>query len=362
MADVHGKFVWHELMNTDPQAVASFYNRVLGWKSQAWDKDPTYTVWMGGKGPAGGAMRNTDSSAPRWLAYTGVAEINAAVATAQRLGGRVVKGVSDIPGGGQYAVLADPQGAHFGVFTPSANAPSGSNMAEAFSWHELGTTDHVAALRFYRELFGWEQLEAHDMGPMGLYVLFGQDGKQLGGMFNRPASTPGEPSWLAYVSVADASKAADAAKASGGRILNGPHEVPGGSWIVQMLDPLGAMIAVVEPPRPAAAKPVEKPKAAAAKAPSSAASAGRTAATPAARTPAKVAKKAKQAQKAAKMPARKPTRKSAKKRVKKAAKRAKKSRTPAKRKSALTRATAAVKRVARRVLRKRKSAGSRRRR
>ena len=232
-------------------------------------------------------------------------------------------------------------------------------MAEAFSWHELGATDHVAALRFYRELFGWEQLEAHDMGPMGLYVLFGRDGKQLGGMFNRSASMPGEPSWLAYVSVSDASKAADAAKASGGRILNGPHEVPGGSWIVQMLDPLGAMIAVVEPPRPAAAKPAEKPKAAKvpASAPAAKPATPKAAATPAAKAPAKVAKKAK---KAAKKPARKAAPKPVTKRAKKTARKAKKS--AAKRKSALTRATAAVKRVARRVMRKRKSARGRRRR
>jgi predicted enzyme related to lactoylglutathione lyase len=34
-------------------------------------------------------------------------------------------------------------------------------------------------------------------------------------------------------------------KAGGGQVLNGPMEVPGGDWIVQALDPQGAMFAVV---------------------------------------------------------------------------------------------------------------------
>jgi predicted enzyme related to lactoylglutathione lyase len=404
MADVHGKFVWHELLSTDPQAVAPFYSRVLGWKIQTWDKDSSYTLWLGSKGPAAGASRQSDSSPPHWLSYTDVPDIGAAVATAQRLGGRVVKGVTPIPDGGQYAILVDPQGAHFGVFMASANAPSGGPMTSEFSWHELATSDYTAALRFYRELFGWEQVATHDMGAnMGMYVLFGRDGQQLGGMFNRSASMPGEPSWLAYANVGDAAKAADAAKSSGGRVLNGPHEVPGGSWIVQMLDPLGAMIAVVEPPRPAAAKPADKPadkpKAAAkvpsapgatpaAKPPAPKAAAPAPAAKPSAplpkpSTPAvkpsapaptrppqaakpaapapkkaskKVAKKA--VQKAAKKVAKKPTKV---KRPKKA-KGPKKAKRAVKAKGAISRARAAVKRVVRRVMRKKKSARGRRRR
>ncbi len=296
MAEAHGKFVWHELMNTDPQAVAGFYNKLFGWKPQAWDKDPSYTIWLGSKGPTGGAMRGSASAPAHWLAYTAVSDIGAAVSTAQRLGGRVVKDVSEIPDGGKYAVLVDPQGAYFGVFTPPANAPAGGNMADEFGWHELATTDHAAALRFYRELFGWEQVATHDMGgTMGLYVLFGRNGQQLGGMFNRPAGMPGDPGWLAYANVTDASKAADAAKASGGRVINGPHEVPGGSWIVQMMDPLGAMIAVVEPPRAAAAKPAEKPKAAAAKAPAKAKPAPTPASAPPSQKPAAAAPAAKKA-------------------------------------------------------------------
>ena len=45
-ADVEGKFLWHELVTTDPAAAGAFYGKVLGWTPQAWDKDPHYTVLL----------------------------------------------------------------------------------------------------------------------------------------------------------------------------------------------------------------------------------------------------------------------------------------------------------------------------
>jgi predicted enzyme related to lactoylglutathione lyase len=34
-------------------------------------------------------------------------------------------------------------------------------------------------------------------------------------------------------------------QAGGGAILNGPHQVPGGSWIVQCRDPQGGVFSLV---------------------------------------------------------------------------------------------------------------------
>ncbi|MGH8258705.1 MAG: VOC family protein, partial [Steroidobacteraceae bacterium] len=166
-ADVQGKFLWHELMKTDPGAAGAFYGKVLGWTPQAWDKDPSYTVLLTPKGPVGGVMRaaaDGQGNAPpaQWLAYIGAANVDETAAAAQRLGGRIVKGAADIAGGGgRYAVLADPQGGTFGIHSPPTTTTAG-HASEAFAWHELATPDHAAAFRFYRELFGWEQLAVHD--------------------------------------------------------------------------------------------------------------------------------------------------------------------------------------------------------
>jgi predicted enzyme related to lactoylglutathione lyase len=306
-ADVQGKFLWHELITTDPGAAGAFYGKVLGWTPQAWDKDPSYTVLLTPKGPVGGIMKvspemQAGGVSPHWLAYVGVASVDETAAAAQRLGGRVIKGGTDIPGGGgRYAILGDPHGGVIGVHSMSASSAGsggGGQGPDAFAWHELGTADHAAAFKFYRELFGWEQLRVHDLGAMGPYLIFGRAGQELGGIFNRPASASGSQSqWLAYARVNNAAKAADAVKSAGGRVVNGPMQVPGGSWVVQIVDPHGAAIAVNQPATeaPQAAKAAAAPAKPAPSAPAASTGSAKPAggAAPSPASPAVAAKPAK---------------------------------------------------------------------
>jgi predicted enzyme related to lactoylglutathione lyase len=55
------------------------------------------------------------------------------------------------------------------------------------------------------------------------------------------------PFWLYYVNIVGIDAATERVRAAGGQILNGPMEVPGGSWIVQCSDPQTAMFALVGP-------------------------------------------------------------------------------------------------------------------
>jgi predicted enzyme related to lactoylglutathione lyase len=289
---------------------------------------------MSGKVRAGGlmALPDDDGSAtpPHWIIYVGTSDVDATVEAAEKLGGKVLKPAADIPNVGRFAVLSDPQGAAFAVFTPSSTPDEGMSAGGGvgdFTWHELATTDLDAAFSFYSELFGWEKGPAHDMGEPGIYQIVKHGGQDVGGIWKaRDNSTP--PNWLSYVRVEDAAKAASAVKAAGGRVLNGPMEVPGGSWIVQLLDPQGGAFALVEsahaasgesaddepaaPARKKATKKAAKKKAPAGKAPAKAA--------PAKAAPAKAVGKA--AKKAAKKSAGKTAKKAAKKVAKKAAKKA----------------------------------------
>ena len=121
-AEIRGRFVWHELMTTDPQAAGAFYSKVLPWKTQP-SGMPDYTLWISGKTQAGGLMAQPESARqagapPSWLVYIGTPDVDATAAAAERLGGKVLKAPADIPAVGRFAVLADPQGAAFAVFTP----------------------------------------------------------------------------------------------------------------------------------------------------------------------------------------------------------------------------------------------------
>jgi predicted enzyme related to lactoylglutathione lyase len=171
----------------------------------------------------------------------------------RQAGGAVHREPEDIPGVGRFAVVADPQGAVLMLFKDS----SGEAMPAVVpgtpghvGWHELYADDWPAALAFYADLFGWSRGTAVDMGPMGTYQLFacGAGGAEVGGMMNRPAGVPG-PCWLYYFNVAAVDAAVARVTGLGGQVLNGPMQVPGGSWIVQCADPQGAAFALVGPTR-----------------------------------------------------------------------------------------------------------------
>lgn len=52
------------------------------------------------------------------------------------------------------------------------------------------------------------------------------------------------PAWLVYFRVDGIERAAARITRAGGQVINGPMEVPGGGWIVNGLDPEGAMFAL----------------------------------------------------------------------------------------------------------------------
>lgn len=351
-AEIRGRFVWHELMTTDPQGAGAFYSKVLPWKTQP-SGMPDYTLWVAGKTQTGGLMAQPDDARragapPSWLIYIGTPDVDATAADAQRLGGKVLKSPADIPGIGRFAVLADPQGAAFAIFTPGSS-PAGGSSPTGYSWHELATSDQQGALAFYSELFGWSRGPAHDMGPDGTYQLVEHGGSQVAGVYKlMDASKP--PRWLTYITVASVDRAAAAAKAAGGKVTQGPMEVPGGSRIAQILDPQGGAFAVHELAKQAAAQgaPAEK-SAATAKAPQPTATAK---ASTAKKRPAARKKAATKRPAARKSPARAAKRAAAKAKKRPAAKRTAKKKAAGKRSVRKAAARKSAKRSARKPARR----------
>ncbi|NLG76213.1 MAG: hypothetical protein GX535_08240 [Xanthomonadaceae bacterium] len=248
MADktVRGRFVWHELITPDTAGAHAFYTKVLGWRTQAWDLNPDYTMFVAPSGPLGGSVGRPSESAARWRPYIGTDHIEGTVDQARSLGARVVTDVTEMPNAGKYAILEDPQGVEFGVYlSPSDPAPEAAPKLGEYSWHELATNDFRAAFDFYSALFGWEAIAEHDMGaPSGVYLTFGRDGTEIGGMFKRTPEMPGGPAWLGYVRVKDVQQTITKATSIGATLLLGPMEVPGGDFIAQFNDPQGGMFAV----------------------------------------------------------------------------------------------------------------------
>jgi predicted enzyme related to lactoylglutathione lyase len=263
----HGRFVWQELMTEDTASAGTFYSKVVGWHAQPSAVDQSYTQFGIGSAFYAGMMKVPDEARaagakPQWLPYIGAADVEATVAAAERLGGTVKRAAHDIPTIGRFAILADPQGAAFAVFKPASEgaAPPATPPRGSFAWMELATSNYEAAFDFYSKLFGWQALHRMDMGPQGVYLIFGADGVQRGGIYKLNQERSSRPYWLPYAEVASADAAATAATAAGGKVVVGPLEVPGGGRIVQVTDPSGALFAVhsaapAKPVAPAAPKP-----------------------------------------------------------------------------------------------------------
>lgn len=214
-----------------------------------------YTILSVGERGMGGLMKLPQEACdqgarPNWVGYIAVDDVDGHVARVVQAGGHVHRAAADIPGVGRFALVADPQGAVFVLFKGSSTEalePAAAGTPGHTGWHELYANDHEKAFAFYEQLFGWAKCDAVDMGPMGVYQLFATGGNvAVGGMMNRPPNIP-MPCWLYYFNVADIKATLETVKHRAGQVLNGPMQVPGGSWIAQCMDPQGAVFAVVEP-------------------------------------------------------------------------------------------------------------------
>lgn len=246
-------FVWYELMTTDTPASLDYYRRVLGWNTKPAGIGPVpYTLLSVGEVPIGGVFTLTpemcaQGARPTWIGYIGVDDVDAHAERVKAAGGAIQLGPMDLPGVGRFAMAADPHGAPFVLWkpfstesipTPPPGTPGG------IGWRELHAGNGEEAWRFYSGVFGWTEASTMDMGPMGVYRLFATGGAPVGGMMTRMPEAP-VPFWLYYFDVETLDAATQRAVDAGGKIINGPMEVPGPMYIVQCLDPLGAMFALV---------------------------------------------------------------------------------------------------------------------
>jgi predicted enzyme related to lactoylglutathione lyase len=247
----HGRFAWYELITTDVEAAKAFYTKVMGWG--AWDTSvpgTAYTLFTAGKASVGGLMDLPEDARkrggrPGWVGYVGVNDVDATADRIKRLGGVVHVPPTDVPNISRFSVFADPQTARLALFKwlkPGREQPAEPGAPGRVGWHELLAADWEKALAFYSELFGWQKADA-DIGEMGTYQLFSAGGQTIGGMVTKPPTMPA-PFWLYYFNISDVDAAAQRVQAGGGQVLDGPLEVPGGSWIVQCTDPQGAVFAL----------------------------------------------------------------------------------------------------------------------
>jgi uncharacterized protein len=168
------------------------------------------------------------------------------VAKVKELGGSLVMGPMDVMEEGRLAFLADPTGAHFGVW--QARRHRGAQVIDepgAMAWREVNTPDAEKARDFYGALFGLESKKLE--GPMTYWTLHkGED--TVGGVLQMTKEWVGvPPHWMTYFAVADADAAVKRVAELGGKVSVPPFDTPYGRISVAN-DPTGAVFSVVQLP------------------------------------------------------------------------------------------------------------------
>jgi predicted enzyme related to lactoylglutathione lyase len=249
VVNAHGRFAWYELVTTDMEAAKAFYTKVMGWGVlDASVPGRAYALFSAGNVLIGGMMDLPEDAMkmggrPSWLGYVGVDDVDAAVARIKLLGGAVHVPPTDVPGVSRFSIFADPQTARLALLkwlNPGQPQPADPGAPGCVSWHELLATDWEKAWAFYGELFGWQGADADSEEA---YQPFCAGGQTIGGILTKPETMPAS-FWLYYFNTGDLDAAAQRVQAGGGQIIDGPFEVPGGSWIVRCTDPQGAIFAL----------------------------------------------------------------------------------------------------------------------
>ena len=112
-----GALSWSELMTNDTDKAGAFYAELFGYELTPFGPEGSYTVFMKGETQIAGMMKAPQEGMPSvWGIYFTAEDVDAIADKVKAAGGQVFMEPEDMPDVGRMAVLADAQGAAFGVF------------------------------------------------------------------------------------------------------------------------------------------------------------------------------------------------------------------------------------------------------
>jgi predicted enzyme related to lactoylglutathione lyase len=126
-----GAWTWNNLASRDIENAKDFYGKVFGWEATQSDQAPEF-IWNwqieGQRWPEGlGGLQEMAADLPaavppHWEVYFLVADLDGAIETTKKAGGQMTFGPLELPVA-KLALLADPDGAVFGLMEPDYPEP-----------------------------------------------------------------------------------------------------------------------------------------------------------------------------------------------------------------------------------------------
>jgi len=109
-----------EIPAKNVEAAGKFYQELFGWKMEH-VPEFNYTMWEDGSGYGGGFNEVSDENPiGQVLVYIDSQDIDGDLKHAEKLGGKIIRPKTEIPGTGWYGLFKDPTGNTLALYT-SAN-------------------------------------------------------------------------------------------------------------------------------------------------------------------------------------------------------------------------------------------------
>ena len=256
---------WVETWQDDANRAVEYYGRLFGWETAeplSADTGTFHMCRLRGRDVAGIGSPIPEGAppVPTWTTFVQVESAAEGAAKVKEAGGDVVVEPFESLEGGRLVIAADPTGAMFAAWEQAEHRGAQViNEPGAWAMSMLVTPEPEAAVRFYRDVFGWAT-ESFGMGGEEV-IMFTLPG-YVGGEPEQPvprdvvatiappgAAAGAPPHWSVDFWVRDPDEAARLTKEMGGLVLAEPFEVPDiGMRQAALADPQGATFTITCPP------------------------------------------------------------------------------------------------------------------
>ena len=214
----------------DHEREMQFYSRVLRTgPNPPWREDLLNNLGLPiiGLGSADGENARLPL---QWMPHIQVADVAESVRRAVELGGRELMHAKGEDGSSQWAVLADPNGAAFGVIPvipedhlpPVAVVPANVGGVGRIAWLSLTVPDADAIRDFYTQVVGWTWQEvqvADEAGPYADYTMARRTARRRRELRARGRDAGLPPVWLIYLPVGDLDESLRRVDEEGGKVI-----------------------------------------------------------------------------------------------------------------------------------------------
>lgn len=256
-APIVGRVLSADIAVPDHERVVAFYSSVLStgaaplWRDDLMNSAGIPIIGVGER------VEAYDHLPILWMPHIPVSDVGASVARAREQGGHVLMHHKDEHGQSQWAVLADPDGAAFGIIPPvpsEAIPQAGKSSSDSakitgrISWLDLTVPAAAQTRDFYKSVVEWSAREIQmedEIDRYSDYVLSSDDGTAVAGVCHARGANQGlPPAWMIYLPVGDLAESLRRVAEGGGEVIRS-GDSDGELAYAVIRDPVGAHLGLV---------------------------------------------------------------------------------------------------------------------